>query len=314
MEHKTVGVLIGRFQSPYLHSGHNLLIDKIFSKHSKVIILIGVAKIQNTKRNPLDFITRKVMIQKIYPNAVILPIEDNRCDEKWSKNVDSLIRSVFPETNAILYGSRDSFIPNYCGKHTTEYVETTSTANATDIRAVSAETVLDIATFRSGVIYGISKQRPVTYPTVDIAVSDGEGNILLARKPSEDKFRFVGGFVDRGDNCYETAARRELYEETQLSALSMTYICSDQIKDWRYDKEESGIMTTLFLTHVWDQMGKPIASDDIQEVKWFNASLFLDVNNINSLIVPEHQNLMTLFMSEVIKGGLIRFKKETNEK
>lgn len=321
----TVGVVIGRFQTPELHVGHIGLLDHVSEIHKNVVVFLGVPRIQNTKRNPLDFVTRRKMVQSIYPDVIVLPLDDNRSDYKWSTQIDNAIRSMFPESDAVLYGSRDSFIPNYHGKHTTEEYPQVQSYNATDLRAEAATTPLDSDDFRAGVIYGIHKQRPVTYPTVDIVVANGDGQILLARKPSEDKFRFVGGFVDRTDVDWEMAARRELYEETKLDALKMHYITSQKINDWRYAKEESGIMTSLFLTYTWDQMGRPEASDDIAEVKWFNVKdLFTKETeksmgdghipkvtykfNLENTIVPEHIELMEKFLVKVDIENLITIK------
>jgi bifunctional NMN adenylyltransferase/nudix hydrolase len=318
-----VGVMIGRFQTPYLHEGHVGVLDKISEMHSNVVIFLGIPRIQNTKRNPLDFATRRKLIQEKCPEAIIMALPDHRSDEKWSENVDNVLSTIFPEKEAILYGSRDSFMAHYHGKHKTQMLEAIESHNATDIRANAASEVLDSDEFRAGVIYGITKQRPVTYPTVDIVVANYDGQILLARKPAEDKFRFVGGFVDRTDDCYETAARRELYEETKLSGLKPTYIASKQIVDWRYEREDSGIMTSLFLFYEWDQMGMPEASDDIAEVKWFDLSDLFEHTQEPSLgdghvppikytwtledkIVPEHVELMKIFLQKVVTDNLIK--------
>ena len=311
----TVGVIIARLQTPYLHDGHKALLDHVTNKHFNVIVFLGIPRIQNTKRNPLDYNTRKQMIQVWYPNITVLPLEDNRSDEKWSANVDNNIRTIFPDKSALIYGSRDSFIPHYHGKYVVEEFPIVGQHNATDIRAIGSEVVKQSEDFRAGVIYGIYKQRPVTYPTVDVVVVDGD-KILLARKPSETLFRFVGGFVDRTDPNWEAAARRELYEETKLSSLGMEYVCSQAVEDWRYAKEESGIMTTLFMTHAWDQMGKPEASDDIAEVKWFDIKHLYTVTtepsegighvpkkiynfDIDDVIVPEHVELMKTFITKI---------------
>ncbi len=320
----TVGVIIGRFQTPELHEGHTGLLDHVTDNHKNVVVFLGVPRIQNSKRNPLDFATRRKMVQNIYPDVIVLPLDDNRSDHKWSAQIDNTLRSMFPETDAVLYGSRDSFIPSYHGKHATEAYPQVQSHNATDLRAEAASEALASDEFRAGVIYGIAKQRPVTYPTVDVVVVDGE-KILLARKPSETLFRFVGGFVDRTDKNWEMAARRELYEETKLSALKMHYVCSQAIEDWRYAREENGIMTTLFMTHVWDQMGRAEASDDIAEVKWFNIKDLFTVTTepnqggghvpkkiydfkIEDKIVPEHIELMQTFIKKVVEENLITLK------
>ena len=313
----TIGVIIARVQTPELHAGHLALFNHVTLKHSNVIVFLGVPRIQNTKKNPLDFATRKSMIQRRYPNSIILPLEDNRSDEKWSTNVDNNIRAIFPDKDVIIYGSRDSFIPHYHGKYNVEEFPIVGDHNATDIRTTAAEQVITSEDFRAGVIYGIAKQRPITYPTVDVVVVDGD-KILLARKPAETLFRFVGGFVDRTDVNWEMAARRELYEETKLSALRMEYVCSQAVEDWRYKGLDNGIMTTLFMTYAWDQMGRAEASDDIAEVKWFNVKDLYSITTDPSLcqehipnknyifhiedkIVPEHVELMKTFIQKIVE-------------
>lgn len=302
----SVGVIIARLQTPYLHEGHLALFEHVTSKHIDVIVFLGIPKIQNTNRNPLDFATRKAMIQRKFPKVTILPLEDNRSDDKWSANVDSSIRAIFLDKPALIYGSRDSFIPHYHGKYIVEEFPIVGSHNATEIREETAEMVISNSSFRAGVIYGTAKQRAVTYPTVDVVVMNNDNQILLARKPAETLFRFVGGFVDRDDKNWEMAARRELYEETKLSALKLHYICSQAVEDWRYAKEESGIMTSLFLTYEWDQMGRAEASDDIAEVKYFDPKIFIDINTIKEQIVPEHVELMISFMEYLNENGKLK--------
>ena len=59
-----VGVIIGRFQLPALHEGHISVLDYVTEHHSNVVVFLGVPRIQNTKRNPLDFSTRRKLIQE----------------------------------------------------------------------------------------------------------------------------------------------------------------------------------------------------------------------------------------------------------
>jgi bifunctional NMN adenylyltransferase/nudix hydrolase len=300
-----VGVIIGRFQTNRLHEGHINLISHVLSNHKKTIILLGVSRVQNTKKNPLDFASRKAMIQKLFPSVMILPIMDQRYNEKWSQDVDNAISLPFGEKRAIIYGSRDSFIPFYSGKNHVIELESSQDHNATNIRAEVAKETLDSSEFRAGVIYSTFNQRPVTYPTVDVVVHDGKGNILLAKKPNEQYWRFVGGFVDRTDASYEAAAFRELAEETggNLNVTNARYIASMMVDDWRYRKEESGIMTTLFLMD--KSWGSAKASDDIAEVSWVPIHELSNENGIRTKVMEEHRALMRIFIDKVYNEKLI---------
>jgi bifunctional NMN adenylyltransferase/nudix hydrolase len=300
-----VGVIIGRFQTNKLHEGHINLISHVLSNHKKTIILLGVSRVQNTKKNPLDFASRKAMIQKLFPSVMILPIMDQRYDEAWSSSVDNAISMPFGEKKAVIYGSRDSFIPHYKGKYSVIELEASFDHNATNIRTEVARETLDSSDFRAGVIYSAFNQRPVTYPTVDICAFNQKGEILMARKPNEKYWRFVGGFVDPTDASFEQAALREFREETGGSCVigNLKYIASHRVADWRYAKEESGIMTTLYLGEY--NMGMAKASDDIAEVKWVPINEFSNFDGVRTKVMPEHRELMTTLVNRVYSENLI---------
>lgn len=300
-----VAVIIGRFQVNKLHPGHRSLINYVLDNHKKVIILLGVSRVQNSRKNPLDFASRKAMLQKEFPTVTILPLMDQRYNEKWSKDVDNIIPYVYGEKSTVIYGSRDSFIPYYSGKFPVIELEESVTYNGTNIREEVAKETIDSDDFRSGVIYSAFNQRSTCYPTVDIVAYD-EDKILLGRKPNERLFRFIGGFVDPSDASFEKAALRELNEETggNLVVNKPMYITSQKVDDWRYKGEDSGIMTTLFLAE--RRMGFAKASDDIDEVKWVKVKELSNWYGIRTMIVPEHRDLMKVLIDKIYDENLIK--------
>lgn len=301
-----VGVIIGRFQGVKLHKGQKHLFKSVLANHSQVIVLLGVSLIQNTKKNPLSFAVRKAMIQKKFPNVVILPIKDHRSDQEWSKNVDATIAIPFGEKKTVIYGSRDSFIPFYSGKHSIIEIEAKADYNATALREAVAKEIRDTEDFRAGIINSVFNQRPVLYSTVDITAYNEKGEILMARKPNEKYWRFVGGFVDTTDKSKEEAALREFREETGYNCeidKDLLYITSHVVEDWRYAKEESGIMTTLFLGKY--KFGRAEASDDIEEVKWIPIKEFSNYDSVRTKVMKEHRELMQILVNKVYTHKLI---------
>jgi len=288
-----IGVIIARFQVHKLHDAHIELINRVCQHHKKVIIFLGVPIVHNTKTNPLDFATRKAMIQENYPNIVILPQKDQRSNEKWSQILDSEIRVPFGERSALLYGGRDSFIPYYSGKYPVAELTTDVYYSGTEVRKEVSREILNSSDFRAGVIHSTFAQRPITYPTVDVVADNEKGQILLCKKPNEKNYRFIGGFVDRTDECWENAARREFSEETGGCEIGgLKYVTSGQIKDWRYAKTEHGIMTTLFLGRFVFGSIKP--SDDIASLHWVYPQ---DVKVKD--IMPEHQELYEKLLEHI---------------
>lgn len=300
-----VGVIIARFQVDELHVGHKDLLEYISSKHKKIILFLGDANAKNTRKNPLDFATRKMMVQTDFPNIIILPLTDQRCNTKWSKALDDLIVIPFGAKKTLIYGSRDSFIPSYNGKFKTIELSPTKDYNSTNIRGEVAKEIINTRDFRAGIIHSIYSRYPITYPTVDICAYNNKGQFLMAKKPNEGLWRFVGGFVDRNDDNYEISAEREFREETggSCNVGKMKYILSQKVDDWRYRKEADGIMTTLFLTEYNFGMAK--ASDDIVDLEWVDIKQFTNYDGVRTKVIPEHRDMMLNLINKIYSENLI---------
>lgn len=286
-----LGVIIGRFQVAELTDGHIYLIDEVSKLHSSIVVLLGCARVQGTRHDPLDYITREKMLKEILPNALVLPVHDMLDDQDWSNQVDSIISGVCPKAdNVIIYGGPDSFAPHYHGKHKVKEIEAAKIfERGTEKREMTGQDSQNSSLFRAGVIYSTQNSWPCVKACVDIAcirkvVPSGCGEmmpeefalmekglpteLLLGRKPSENKWRLPGGMIDKGENA-EDAAQRELEEETEILVPreSFTYLGSFPVDDWRYRKvKELGLVTSLFIARY--QSGHAGAGDDLYEVKW----------------------------------------------
>lgn len=269
---KSTGVIIARFQTPYLHEGHHHLIQSVKALHHRTVIILGTSPVKSSKRNPFDFHTRERMIKADYPAIPVLALKDCASDRLWSKKLDEVLDTAFPGESFILYGSRNSFSDLYTGKWATELLLEKGTFSATDVRENHSDDVLDTQDFRMGINYACYSRYNTVYPTVDIALFNGDRtSLLLGRKPDESTWRLPGGFADTTDLSYEVAAQRELAEECgTFTTGDMRYIGSCRVDDWRYRGECDKIMTLLFTTTLLE--GKPEAGDDLAEVQWFSVA------------------------------------------
>lgn len=291
----TVGVIIGRFQVPELHKAHKALFEQVLKKHDKLIVLLGVSPVKLTKNNPLDFLTRKLMIEKAYPGSVIMPIKDLGNDVLWAKEVDKIIEAAIGDNQAVLYGSRKSFIPAYKGHGRYETVDLPSSdaISGTAIREAASKEIRAERAFRIGITYASASKYAISYQTVDALIWDklkdtGRIRILLARKNADPigKWRYAGGFVSPSDDTLEEAVQREVAEEfgINLVVAKPKYVTSKRVPDWRYVGEADQILTALFSMQY--QWGTPVASDDIDEFRWF----FLDeIGPEGDLFIKEHK-------------------------
>lgn len=291
------GVIIARFQTPYLHEGHLDLIQKVKEQHDKLIIILGVSPVRTSRKNPYDFYTRETMIKKEFQEIVVLPLSDHPSDEEWSQNLDKMLESAFPNENFTLYGSRDSFIPYYFGKKPIVELPEHGDYSATELRKKYADKVSNSRDFRAGILYALHNQYKKVYPTVDIAVfRNNKSEILLGRKANSSNWRFVGGFSDPEDDSYETAALREMKEECgDITVDNLQYEVSAKIPDWRYKNELDQIITLLFSCDFTE--GKVQAQDDIKELEWFPVKDLINMKNTDKLS-PEHEELFNFIINK----------------
>jgi len=282
-----VGVIVGRFQVHELHEAHIELIQSVCDVHDKVLIFLGLSPLMVTQNNPLDFESRKQMILKRFPDVNVLYIKDVNNDEAWSSKLDEQISDlVGPTSTVMLYGSRASFISLYHGKFPTTELMQESFISGTEIRKSISRKVKNTPEFRAGVIWAAYNQYPKVYPTIDVAIfNDDCTKLLMARKAFETKYRFVGGFADPRSVTYEADVRREVAEEAGIDVSDPQYIGSVLVNDWRYRNEVDKIKTLFYkVKHVF---GKPVAGDDVVEVRWF------DIDKLNSKnVLPGHMPLL----------------------
>ncbi len=129
----TTGVIIGRFQVPYLHPGHLWLISTALRECEDVKILLGSnPKLQpHDPKNPYNYNQRFEMIHRIFPQIGIVPLWDEDTDEAWNIQLGHRLRII---DNPILYHSRDSFISSYTGKVPLKEIEELPGYSGTKLR------------------------------------------------------------------------------------------------------------------------------------------------------------------------------------
>lgn len=284
-----VGVMIGRFQVPSLHDGHREVLDFIASRHDKVLVVLGnTGHEQSTQSNPLDHIARTQMLREEYPDFEYAYIQDQPNDDNWSHWLDRIVKQhLTASQNAVLYGSRDSFIPHYDGRYPVIELETDNPLSGTEIRRlVKQSRPKNSKEWREGVVYGAFMRFRVNYVTVDIAIfTEDDTEILLGQKETDVLWRLPGGFSEATSKSLEMDAAREAREETHLEVTQPQYIGSFRIDDWRYASEVDKIMTTLFVCK--RMFGKAQGGDDLPTVKWFKTAN-LDIEEV----MPGHRHLV----------------------
>ncbi len=289
-----VGVIIGRFQVDDLHAGHKALISYVKTRHPNVVIFLGVPPLEGTPKDPLSYQMREQMLRSHIPEATILPLNDVKSDDAWSKNLDRTLGKLYYSAEVKLYCGPDGFKDHYSGEIPIERVKILDEVpkwSGTDIRRRIGDAPLHQQAFRAGIIHATQRPYLNLKMCVDIAIIR-DGKVLLGLKPDTYGYWFPGGQVDPTDGSLEFAAKREMYEETTLTCEGeMKYLGSTAIYDWRAEGTGLTYYTAFFITG--DHMGGARARDDLNKVEW------RDIHEENLIVVPEHQPLLEMLKKEV---------------
>jgi bifunctional NMN adenylyltransferase/nudix hydrolase len=277
-----LSVVIGRFQAPYLHEGHQELLRQARKYSENLLVLIGCTSATGTDKNPMNFKTRKELIKL---NCEVRPLYDTLSDHDWSNQIDKIIADLgFKE--ATIFGGRDNSIEGrYLGKHQIKIIDERGGKSATALRKEVAKQPKDSADFRAGIIYATENRYPIVYSTVDVIVKNDD-KYLVGKKG--DKYCFVGGFVDSFDNNLQEAALRELQEETGITDFGdIDYCGSIKVDDPRYRGTKDCIMTHCFLVRNVRDFGNEIQDKEFKDFIWATRE------KLEELLHDFHKPLLT---------------------
>jgi bifunctional NMN adenylyltransferase/nudix hydrolase len=293
-----VGVIVGRFQTPELHSEHLELFKTVFNNHERVLVFLGISPLLSSRNNPLDFEARKAMILEAFPKATILYIKDTPDDSAWSHRLDQQIQDIIsPELSVVLYGGRDSFIGHYNGIYSTIELESKKIISGREIRDKIKSQVLSSYDYRAGVIYAAYNRFATCFPTVDVAVlNENETEVLLIKKVFKKELMFPGGFASPTSSSYEADARREVDEELGIDITDPIYIGSFQINDWRYRSENDKIKTLFFKAKYFS--GRLEVKDKFEQI---SAIQWVKLDDLLNVIQGEHRALAQMLLINLKK-------------
>lgn len=107
---------------------------------------------------------------------------------------------------------------------------------------------------------------PVVIPAVSVALQRGERLLLVkrGRAPAKGLHAFPGGRVEPGETL-EAAARRELFEETGLTAHALE--AHDEMTLEGATADTVYRLTVFMALHV---AGEPMAGDDAETAGWYS--------------------------------------------
>jgi bifunctional NMN adenylyltransferase/nudix hydrolase len=313
-----VGIIYAPFQVPDIgRSEYADILDGIKHDHETLIFLLPVRRMPPSPSVPLDFRTRKGMLE--YDGYdLVFPVTQHKYPKDQVAALDAAIGTAMGSLqNARYVGTPvtlwvDSSFETTYREHTKKKHRLKSKSFIAIERTLREGSFSDVERneyFRHGVIDALHAQFPVQFPVVDIAIfrrtdSPSTTQLLLGRKPGETNFRFPGGFKDRTDKSLEVSVIREAQEETLAAGVDGTkvftypkYIGSMNVNEWRYADDPWGIVTMFFRVDFTGKESDIKAGDDLEEVKWFDLE---EIKASNFPIEGEHVHLLRMLISTLV--------------
>lgn len=320
MNKRTVGIIVGRFESRRLTPGHVHLINTALLQNDEVVLFVGEGSVVNGMKYPIPYIWRQSMI--LSDNRVltagrrltIRPIKDRGDNEAWCKALQEEVSNIVDVSNSILrcYGSRDSTFLSAFAEAGVEVEQ----VQILPLQQFSASEEREQISkqfpsgresddqVREGMIMAAYSRYAEVKSTVDIIILDRDENrtlgVWLGRKKEQKLFRLIGGYTDPDSNCDEEDAIREAEEETNLIVDDLEYVGNTKVDDYRYRGERDKIRTRLFVGKVVGSTNNegPRAKDDIEEIKFVTMDEFWKEE-----LVPEHMVLKEMLDKWILKGN-----------
>jgi bifunctional NMN adenylyltransferase/nudix hydrolase len=287
-----VGVVPARLQVPRPHPGHDHLMEYVRQRHApnNRMIALGTKRGLPTTRNELPYKVLEYMVREQYPDFEVERILDHPISNRhWSQDLDKLLAEKHPGRRVILYGSRDSFLPQYTGVHEIHEVPSIPSLSGTQIREM-----IDFPTTEEGrraLIWSVRNRFSINYRTVDMAIIDSQtDNVLLIGKDEHDGLlSFPGGFNDKKGATDQEAVEWEKGEEVPgIKTGPMILLGTKPIDDPRYRGTPDGVVTTFFRTNYIEGVTK--GGDDAKMAHWIHRTQLCKV------LVPWHLPLAELLL------------------
>lgn len=288
----SICVVYAPFQIADVGGFHASLIEKAFAEHDQVMIALPVRRVSPSKKSPLSFEERRILIQEYLDRSVkrkceIVAVIEAKYRSDMVRSLETAIKLPLESVVVLSDPEMIKFLPE---KMPRSFIPRNFLVEEEELRE-SVSRAYPNSDYRLGVIRGLNSLFPISWATVDVAIRrvdrgmvDGRQTppkvlYLVGRKPGEVGWRFIGGFKNRSDANFEAAVLREGGEEALKPGVdpkkvfsAPKYICSRNVNDWRYAGEVDGITTAFYIVNFVGTLDQIKAGDDIAETAWRELS------------------------------------------
>lgn len=242
-----IGVIVGRFQSPYLTDGHKALLKEAYQNSDEVAIFLLNNTIPFSDSNPLPFDLRQALLL----NYVTREYKDKKTtfyslpDQKYKSTLmfsidQALITAYTNMVKFTMYGGPRSLAATYCGIAEVKLIEDNFHSNRSkDARNEAYDTQAFNVDFLKGVIHALNYRRVVCHNYIVSVLlhqdEDGE-TYCIAREDSKLKRHvFPTESVVSTYDTYEEQSKASMEQMFKGAIISSgSHIVSMKVDDWRF--------------------------------------------------------------------------------
>ncbi len=129
--------------------------------------------------------------------------------------------------------------------------------------------------------------RPLLQVGASVIAEDGEGRVLLQKRTDNHLWGYAGGSVEL-DEVVEDAAKRELFEETGLTARSLMLFGIFSGRETHYIYPNGDEVSNIDVVYICrDYEGEPVPQpEETEELRFFRADELPQVEKLSPPIIP----------------------------
>ncbi len=242
-----IGVIVGRFQSPYLTDGHRTLLQEAYKESDEVAIFLLNNEIPFSDSNPIPYDLREKMILDYVrrefkeKKTQFYCLPDQKYASKLMFSIDQTLTAAHTnQAKFTLYGGDKSLAIQYQGIAEVKIVGTNyHSCTAKDARNEAYDLESINVNFLQGVIHALNYRRVVchNYIVSILLYQDESGNIFcLAKNDTRlKKYIFPLTPVTSTYGSYEEQSMAEMKKLLKDGVVTDgSHIVSKRIDDWRF--------------------------------------------------------------------------------
>lgn len=264
-----IGIIVGRFQSPYVTEGHKAVIRIAAKAEDEIVFFLLDNKIPFSERNPLPYDIREKMLSTYmlgefkHKKFRFFALQEQKYAGSMQRAIDYTMTKNFDSKDAFtMYGGPGSYAERYGGLATVQMIDRIYGMNSGDARRCAYDMEVQTTNLLQGVIHALNYRSPVCYNyIVNVVLYDkGESTEILVVDDSRMRHHVLPTFeVNNAHSSFEAQAISEITKIIPTAILgNTTHVKSFKVADWRFRNSQDFCYYHLVLYRFMNRPALPV--------------------------------------------------------